>query len=108
WKTPAGPIFIEANRRLSQTLKTKGYDVRYVEVNGGRHDPINWRFQLAEGLMFLAGKSQQKGLQSAPIWQNFALWPFWLRNDASVGSAQPRLNRPDLISAEAPSPSMDG
>jgi enterochelin esterase family protein len=58
--TPAGPIFIEANRRLSQALKTKGYDVRYVEVSGGRHDPINWRFQLAEGVIFLAGKRPQR------------------------------------------------
>jgi len=34
-KTPGGSIFIEANRRLCRTLKTKGYEVRYVEVSGG-------------------------------------------------------------------------
>jgi len=56
-KTPAGPIFIEANRRLYQTLKTKGYDVDYVEVSRGRHDPINWRFQLGEGIRFLAART---------------------------------------------------
>jgi enterochelin esterase family protein len=55
-KTPAGPIFIEANRRFCQTLKAKGYDVDYVEVSGGRHDPINWRFQVAQGIRFLAAK----------------------------------------------------
>src|SRR5262249_25008417 len=59
-KTPAGPIFIEVNQRLYQTLKAKGYDVNYVEVSGGRHDPINWRFQLPEGMMFLAGRNPQK------------------------------------------------
>jgi enterochelin esterase-like enzyme len=55
-KTPGGPVFIEANRRLCRTLKTKGYEVRYIEVSGGRHDPINWRFHLADGIVFLAHK----------------------------------------------------
>jgi enterochelin esterase-like enzyme len=55
-KTPGGPVFIEANRRLSQVLKAKGYKVRYVEVSGARHDPIHWRLQLADGIMYLAGK----------------------------------------------------
>jgi enterochelin esterase family protein len=55
-KTPAGPIFIEANRRFRQALEGKGYNVRYVEVSGARHDPIHWRFQLADGLLYLAGK----------------------------------------------------
>jgi enterochelin esterase family protein len=59
-KTPAGPIFIEANRRLYEILKTKGYDVDYVEVSGGRHDPINWRFQLPEGMIYLARKTKQR------------------------------------------------
>jgi enterochelin esterase family protein len=55
-KTPGGPIFIEANRRLRQALEGKGYDVRYVEVSGARHDPIHWRFQLPDGILYLAGK----------------------------------------------------
>src|SRR5215471_9943567 len=55
-KTPGGPIFIEANRRLRQALEGKGYDVRYVEVSGARHDPIHWRFQLADGILYLAGE----------------------------------------------------
>jgi enterochelin esterase family protein len=55
-KTPGGPIFIEANRRLRQALEGKRYDVRYVEVSGARHDPIHWRFQLADGILYLAGK----------------------------------------------------
>jgi len=59
-KTPGGPIFIEANRRLHQALEAKGYDVRYVEVRGARHDPIHWRFQLADGILYLAGKRTPK------------------------------------------------
>jgi enterochelin esterase family protein len=55
-KTPGGTIFIEANRHLRQALEGKGYDVRYVEVSGARHDPIHWRFQLADGILYLAGK----------------------------------------------------
>src|SRR5262245_29339923 len=58
--TPGGPIFIEANRRLHQTLEAKGYDVCYVEVSGARHDPIHWRFQLADGILYLAGKRTPK------------------------------------------------
>jgi enterochelin esterase family protein len=59
-KTPAGPIFIEANRRLHRALADKGYDVRYVEVAGARHDPVHWRFQLADGILHLAGKPAQQ------------------------------------------------
>jgi enterochelin esterase family protein len=59
-KTPAGPIFIEANRRLHHVLEAKGYNLRYVEVIGARHDPVHWRFQLPDGLMFLEGKHPQE------------------------------------------------
>jgi enterochelin esterase family protein len=55
-KTPGGPIFTEANERLCRVLEAKGYAVRFVKVSGGRHGPINWRFQLAEGIMYLSGK----------------------------------------------------
>ena len=58
-KTPAGPIFIDANRRLHVALADKGYNVRYVEVAGARHDPVHWRFQLADGILYLAGKPAQ-------------------------------------------------
>ena len=57
--TPGGPIFIEANRHLLDALKDKGYLVRYVEVTGGRHDPVHWRSQLPDGILFLAGKHAQ-------------------------------------------------
>ena len=58
-KTPGGTIFIEANRHLRQALEGKGYDVRYVEVSGARHDPIHWRFQLADGILYLTGKGRR-------------------------------------------------
>jgi enterochelin esterase family protein len=57
--TPGGPVFIEANRHLVQALQEKGYPVRYLEVAGARHDPIHWRSQVPEGLLFLAGKETQ-------------------------------------------------
>jgi enterochelin esterase-like enzyme len=56
-KTAGGPVFIEATRRLRQVLKDKGYDLRYEEIPGARHEPAHWRRQLAEGLIYLAGKS---------------------------------------------------
>jgi enterochelin esterase family protein len=55
-RTPGGPIFIEANRHLAQALEAKGYAVRYLEVSGGAHDPLHWRFQLPEGLIYLSGR----------------------------------------------------
>ncbi len=43
----------------SQWLTSKGYPVRYVEVAGGRHDPVHWRAQFPDGILFLAGKNAQ-------------------------------------------------
>jgi len=59
-RTPAGPIFIEANQRLRDALLAKGYDVRYLEVSGARHDPADWRSQVADGIIYLAGKRAQR------------------------------------------------
>lgn len=59
-RTPAGPIFIEANRRLRDALLAKGYDLRYVEASGARHDPMDWRLQVADGIIYLAGKRAQR------------------------------------------------
>jgi enterochelin esterase family protein len=53
-----GPVFIEATRRFRQVLKDKGYDLRYEEIPGARHEPAHWREQLAEGLIYLSGKSR--------------------------------------------------
>jgi len=55
-RTPGGPVFVEANQRLHQVLVAKGYKVRYLEVGGARHDPVHWRVQLADGILYLAGK----------------------------------------------------
>lgn len=49
-----GPVFIEANRRLRDALRAKGYQVEYVEVPGGNHEPSHWKAQLAPALEFLS------------------------------------------------------
>ncbi len=53
--TAAGPIFIETNRRLRDVLVSKGYDVRYREIPGGRHSPATWGPALPDALIHLAG-----------------------------------------------------
>jgi enterochelin esterase family protein len=55
-KTAGGPIFIEANQRLHRVLEAKGYDVRYLEVAGARHETTHWRAQIADGIIYLSGK----------------------------------------------------
>ncbi|HUQ31179.1 MAG TPA: alpha/beta hydrolase-fold protein [Pyrinomonadaceae bacterium] len=57
-KTAGGPVFIEANQRLRRVLEAKGYDVRYLEVAGARHEAVHWRAQLADGVIYLSGKQQ--------------------------------------------------
>ena len=42
----AGPVFIDANRRLRDVLKTKGYSVTYTEVPNGVHAPQSWKPRL--------------------------------------------------------------
>jgi enterochelin esterase family protein len=58
-KTAGGPVFIEANRRFRQALELKGYDLRYTEVEGAKHEAAHWRLQLADALMFFFGKGSQ-------------------------------------------------
>ncbi|MGG2065606.1 alpha/beta hydrolase [Bacillus sp. S14(2024)] len=43
---------LEANRRLSQVLKEKEYQITYVEFPGG-HDELWWHKQFAQGLVSL-------------------------------------------------------
>lgn len=50
-----GPVFIEANRRLRDTLQAKGYPIFYKEVPGAQHEPTHWKNELADGLLWLAG-----------------------------------------------------
>lgn len=49
-----GPGILETNRHLRDVLKARGSAVVYREFAGG-HDYINWRSELAEGLMALLG-----------------------------------------------------
>jgi enterochelin esterase family protein len=54
-----GPIFKDANRRLSDVLQKKGYAVSYTEVPGGEHEFIHWRSKFADGLLFLTAGWEQ-------------------------------------------------
>jgi enterochelin esterase-like enzyme len=47
-----GPTLLAANRHLVSILRHKGYDVTYKEA-GGTHEPVHWRGEFADGLMFL-------------------------------------------------------
>jgi len=53
------PSILETNRHLRDVLLAKGNKVHYQEFNGG-HEYINWRGQLADGLIALLGSSNQK------------------------------------------------
>lgn len=53
------PSILESNRHLRDVLLEKGYKVHYQEFYGG-HEYINWRGQIAAGLMALLGSRNQK------------------------------------------------
>lgn len=59
-KTRGGPVFVEANRRFRDALQAKGYELRYLEIAGARHEPVHWRLQLADGLIYLSARSQER------------------------------------------------
>jgi len=48
------PSILDANRRLRDALRAKGYEVNYTEVPGGEHRPESWRQRLPLGLVMLA------------------------------------------------------
>jgi enterochelin esterase-like enzyme len=50
----AAPSLLDANRRLRDVLKTKGYALEYFEVPGGQHSPESWRLRLPVGIVALA------------------------------------------------------
>jgi enterochelin esterase family protein len=50
----SGPNFRDANRRLRDALKAKGYDVTYTEVPGGNHAERWWRERLPVGIAALS------------------------------------------------------
>jgi len=50
----AAPSILEANRRLRDTLREKGYAVTYEEVPGGAHSPDSWRRGLPAAIVGLA------------------------------------------------------
>jgi enterochelin esterase-like enzyme len=53
------PSLLHSNRHLRDVLEAKGYVVHYSEYNG-RHDHINWRGSLSQGLMALFGSPSRR------------------------------------------------
>ena len=49
----SGPNFRDANRRLRDALKAKGYTVEYAEIPGGQHGPAYWMTRLPIGIVAL-------------------------------------------------------
>ena len=54
------PSLLDANRRLRDVLKTKGYSLEYFEVPGGQHSPESWRLRLPLGIVALAPAAAPK------------------------------------------------
>lgn len=51
----AAPSILSANRALRDTLRTRGYDLTYVEIPNGVHGPETWVARLAPGIVSLLG-----------------------------------------------------
>jgi enterochelin esterase family protein len=52
----AAPSILEANRRLRDVLRKKGYELSYAEVPEGAHSPEFWRLTLPAAIATLASK----------------------------------------------------
>lgn len=52
----AAPSILDANRRLRDVLRARGYSVEYFEVPNGEHSPADWRTRLPIGLVALEGR----------------------------------------------------
>jgi enterochelin esterase family protein len=50
----AAPSLLDANRRLRDVLRKKGYAIDYFEVPNGEHSPESWRARLPFGIVSLA------------------------------------------------------
>lgn len=47
-----GVVFVDANRRLRDVLKAKGYSVEYVEVPDAKHEPGHWKRSLPAAIAY--------------------------------------------------------
>lgn len=47
-----GPSLLDANHRLAEVLRARGYEVLFSEYSGG-HGYANWQGTIADGLIFL-------------------------------------------------------
>ena len=57
----AAPSILEANRRLRDALRAKGYSLDYREIPDGTHSPETWGKRLPEALAALAGSASLPG-----------------------------------------------
>jgi enterochelin esterase family protein len=55
-KNSSGFTMAETSGHLRDALKSKGYEVAFLEVPGAVHNPESWRTQVAGGLIHLFGK----------------------------------------------------
>ena len=53
----AGHYMLAANRHMRNILSAKNYEFKYEEFAGVHHE-LNWRGQLAKGLIYLVGKKK--------------------------------------------------
>src|SRR3954468_6931703 len=51
----SAPSILDANRRLRDVLRKKGYALDYYEVPNGFHAPASWRPRLPTGIVALSG-----------------------------------------------------
>lgn len=56
----AAPSILEANRRLRDALRAKGYSVDYREIPGGTHSVETWGQRLPDALADLAGRASAR------------------------------------------------
>lgn len=52
-RNSSGFTMAETSSHLRDVLKAKGYDMAYLEVPGGVHNPESWRVQIGDGLIHL-------------------------------------------------------
>ncbi|HUR99026.1 MAG TPA: alpha/beta hydrolase-fold protein, partial [Pyrinomonadaceae bacterium] len=55
-KNASGFSMVETSTHLRDALKSKGYDVAFLEAPGAVHNGESWRMQVADGLIHLVGK----------------------------------------------------
>ena len=61
-----GSMTLIPARRMRDVLQARGYSVRLQEFHGG-HDQVNWRENIAEGLIWLLGTPPTTAAPASPV-----------------------------------------